>query len=160
MKIIKLTVNKSYVFDEVSMTSGYVGAKLLEGGDDSAYNRIFVTDADKLLIERFWAEACVMVTNILKPYLVSVVNLPIEHGVALDNNYVVELKVSDKFNDSLQSSLEASLFSLFIKVILSKWYDISNKSDSISIQYEIGELVSTIKSILRAAPWRRTLRPF
>ena len=50
MTDIALTVNKESVYEEVAQTTSYTGAKM---NDELAYNRIFTTDEDKSMLERF-----------------------------------------------------------------------------------------------------------
>jgi hypothetical protein len=47
---IILTVNKEKVYEEVAKTTSYTGAKM---DDELAYDRIFTTDEDKSMLERF-----------------------------------------------------------------------------------------------------------
>ena len=49
-----LTIKKSDVYEEVAKTTAYIGAKnKLEDGK-SAFDQVFVTDADLTMIERFF----------------------------------------------------------------------------------------------------------
>lgn len=50
MTDIALTVNKESVYEEVAQTTAYTGAKM---DNELAYNRIFTTDEDKSMLERF-----------------------------------------------------------------------------------------------------------
>ena len=67
MKTIELTVNKANVYDEVAKTTSYTGQKMQ--GDATAYDRIFTTDDDRMMLERFWVEACNGATEQFKPFL-------------------------------------------------------------------------------------------
>ena len=125
---ITLNVNKVYVYDEVAKTTTYAGIKMQ--GDESAYERIFTTDADRMMLERFWTEACSATTEQLKQFIVKVSSHPESHGVELGNNYVAELEMSSSFDTSLTDSIQSSLFSFFVSYIVSKWYKFTNKTEA------------------------------
>lgn len=125
---ITLEVNKAHVYNEVAKTTSYTGDKMQ--GDDTAYDRIFTTDDDRIMLERFWTEACNAATEQFKPFLVQVSSYPESHGVELDRNYNVELELSSSFDENLKGSIESSLFSFFVAMIVSKWYKFTNKSEA------------------------------
>ena len=122
---ICLTVNKANVYDEVAKTTSYEGAKIKD--DNNAYNRIFTTDEDRTMLERFWNEACNISTETFKQFITKVSNLSTSHGVELDNNYDVEMEVSSSYDINLTSSIQASLFSFFVATIVGKWNNFVNK---------------------------------
>lgn len=122
-----MTVIKANVYNEVAKTTSYTGAKMK--GDDDAYDRIFTTDDDRTMLERFWTETCDAVTSQLKPFILSVSDHPESHGIELARNYEVELELSSSFDMNLKGSIESSLFSFFVMGIISKWYKFNNKED-------------------------------
>lgn len=150
MKEVTLTVSKAGVYEEVAKGSNYTGAKMV--GDEGAYERIFVTDEDRLLLERFWVEACSAATAALRPFLVAVSAQPESHGVDLSADYVAELELSSMFDDSLSDSMQGSLFSYFVAALLSKWYKYANKPEAES--YGV-EALGYIEDVVRKAYWRK-----
>ena len=64
---IELNVKKNEVLEEVAKTSSYSGSKMTE--DEGAYERIFTTDADREMLERFWSESQVAVCEAMKKFL-------------------------------------------------------------------------------------------
>lgn len=151
MENVTLEVNKSYVYDEVAKTTAYVGSKMLVE-DANAYDRIFTTDEDRLLLERFWVETCNVATNQFKPFLVSLGSQPISHGVSLANNYVVELELSSSFDTNLQEPISTSLFSFFVSSIVGKWFSFTNKPEANSY---IEGAVSIMEDIMRKMYFKR-----
>lgn len=144
MNVITLTVNKANVYDEVAKTTSYAGAKMQ--GDDSAYDRIFTTDDDRMMLERFWAEACAIATEQFKPFLTSVNSQPESHGVELDRNYIVQLELSSAFDPALTDSIATSLFSFFVALIVSKWYKFTNKNEADNYVAEAAGMLDDVKS--------------
>ena len=119
MNKIELTVNKVDVYDEVAKTTSYAGAKMV--GDEGAYLRIFTTDADQEMLERFWNEAESGAIDQLKPYIGTWSN---EDGLK------VELVLSSGFDINLKDSIQSSLFSYFVAMIVSKWFKLTNKGEA------------------------------
>ena len=150
MKNIELKINKARVYDEVAKTTSYTGVKMQD--DKSAYKRIFTTDADREMLERFWVEACNGATEQFKPFLVSVTDQPMSHGVELEKDYEVKLELSNSFDESLKCSIETSLFSYFVALIVSKWYKFANKDESESYG---GDAAGAIDDVMKKIYYRK-----
>ncbi len=128
MNNITLTVNKEFVYSAIAKISSYAGDKMV--GDDDAYMRIFTTDEDQLMLERFWKEACNVVIGQIKPFIVSVNKNPDSSTVQLANNFVATLEMSSAFDTSLTDNISSSLTSFFIDYIIHKWYKFTNKAEA------------------------------
>lgn len=143
MENFKITINKSYVYDEVAKTTSYVGAKMM-AEDSGAYKRIFTTDDDRMMLERFWSESCSIMTDNLKPFIESVSSHPVSHSIDLSNNYEVTLNLSSSFDTSLTDSIQSSLFSFFVSYIVSKWYKFTNKTEADSYALEATNMMDDV----------------
>ncbi len=155
MKEITITVNKANVYDEVAKTTAYIGAKSVD--DVSAYERVFTTDADREMLERFWAEACNMATTQLKRFVVQVSDNPQRHGVDLAANYEVILKLSELFDDTaLADSISSSMFNFFVASIVGKWCALAAKAEAESYALEAAGLMKEViqKAYHRSRPTR------
>lgn len=139
---VKLSINKASVYEEVAKTTSYTGAKM--EGDEKAYERIFTTDDDRLMLERFWTEASNAATEQLKPFIVSVSEHTEGHGVAMERNYDVELELSNSFDTALRGSIETSMFSFFVATIVSKWYKFTNKQETESYASDAGGMMDDV----------------
>lgn len=124
---ITLKVLKTDVFEEVAKTTAYEGKKAI--GDTEAYERIFATEEDQGMLQRFWDEAASAITESLKRFVINV-----------DDNddgapaYVVNLGLSSSYDTALTPSVGKSLFSYFVNAIVSKWNNFV-KSDGVE-RYE------------------------
>lgn len=147
MNSISLSVNKANVYDEVAKTTSYAGQKLMDG-DATAYERIFTTDEDRLLLERFWVETCNAVTEQLKPFITSIDAQPISHGIDLTRNYNVTLELSSAFDVSLTETIETSLFSFFVASIVSKWYALANKGEAEAMIAEAVGIMNSVQKMI------------
>lgn len=123
IEMIELTIiiDKEEVYEEVSQTTSYTGAKM-EGGDDKTYDRIFTTEADRSQLERFWNESCVAVCEALKEFI-----LEERNG---KESFCVFLGLSSSFDRALEPALKKELFSFFVTNIVCKWYVFTNKKEA------------------------------
>ena len=139
-----LSVNKENVYNEVAKTTSYTGAKM---DDEAAYNRIFTTEEDKTMLERFWNESKSTICGSLKKFLTD----EQESGGA----YTLTLDLSVSFDEILLESMERSLFSFFVMNITAKWYTLANKKEA--TDYAAGA-ASNLEDIMRKAYFKRKPR--
>ena len=132
------------VYNEVAKTSSYTGSKMQ--GDDGAYDRIFTTDDDRTMLERFWSEACNASTEQLKQFIVDVSDNREGNTIDLSRDYVVTLELSSSYDDNLTPSVEASLYSFFVSVIIAKWYKFCNKDESDTYAADAVGMMNDVKS--------------
>lgn len=140
-------INKDTVYKEVAKTTSYTGAKM---DDDTAYDRVFTTDEDKVMLERFWDESKNTICNSLRKILVS----EQEHN----GEYRLILGLSNSFEESLLSSMQRSLFSFFVMNITAKWYTFTNKSEATGYAAEAATNIDDImrKAFFKKKPTRPT----
>lgn len=156
---VSININKANVYNEVAKTSAYTGTKLMEV-DASSYNRIFITDEDYMMLERFWCESCNVATDLLKPFVISVSGgHTLSNSVRLGDNYVVSLQLPENYQASLTSSMEQSLHNFFVSAIVGKWYKFTNKGESETYLAEAGKMLEDVRRKLyhRSKPIR--IRP-
>ena len=117
MANLTLTIEKSDIYEEVAKTTAYIGAKnKLEDGK-SAFDQVFVTDADLTMIERFFNESLDALINVLKRF--------ISVGSVVDGTITWQLEVSSRFDDNLLESIKSSAKSFLVNSIIGKWCEIT-----------------------------------
>lgn len=126
---IVLSIKKANVYDEVAKFTGYVGAKNIED-TGKAYDRVFTTDDDRLMLERFWKEAVGAVTDEVKRFIVTVSNQANSQIVDISEVWTVTLDMPSNFDSNLVDSINDSLFSYAVNSIVSKWFAITNKEEA------------------------------
>ena len=128
--MIEITIKaiKADVLNEVARTTAYEGKK---ASDEGAYERIFTTEEDRSMLQRFWDEAASSMTESLKRFVTSVDD---SYTTSDDGGtpetlpaYVANLSVSSSYDTALTSSVEKSLFSYFVNAIVSKWNNFVKK---------------------------------
>lgn len=142
-----LTVNKEKVYEEVAQTTSYTGAKM---EDEHAYDRIFTTDEDKSMLERFWNESKNTVCNSLKKILLN--------EIEASGEYQLSLGVSSSFDEALTESMNRSLFSFFVMSITAKWYTFTNKEEATGYATEAAIYMEDVmrKAFFKKRPIRPT----
>ena len=112
-----LTIKKSDVYEEVAKTTAYIGAKnKLEDGK-SAFDQVFVTDADMTMIDRFFNESLDALINVLKRF--------ISGGSGADGTITWQLEMPSRFDDNLLESIKSSAKSFLVNSIIGKWCEIT-----------------------------------
>ena len=117
MADLVITIKRSDVYEEVAKTTAYIGAKnKLEDGK-SAFDQVFVTDADLTMIERFFNESMDALRNVLKRF--------ISGGSGADGTFTWQLEMPSRFDDNLLESIKSSANSFLVKSIIGKWCEIA-----------------------------------
>lgn len=117
MADLTISIKKSDVYEVVAKTTAYIGAKnKLEDGK-SAFDQVFVTDADLAMIELFYNESVDILMNLLKRF---VAELNSENG-----NINWKLSMSDRFDNNLGTSITRSATSFLVNSIIGKWCEIT-----------------------------------
>ena len=112
-----LTITKSDIYEEVAKTTAYIGAKnKLEDGK-SAFDQVFVTDADLTMIDRFFNESLDSLINVLKRFI---------SGVSVaDVTITWQLEMPSRFDDNQLESIKSSANSFLVNSIIGKWCEIT-----------------------------------
>ena len=144
---VTLTIDKESVYEEVAQTTSYSGAKM---DDEDAYERIFTTDDDKSMLERFWNESKNTIANSLKRILLN--------EQETDGTYSLQLGLSSSFDEALTESMQRSLFSFFVMNITAKWYTFTNKQEATGYASEAATYIEDImrKAFFKKKPTRQS----
>ena len=145
MEQVTFKVVKANVYEEVAKTTSYTGAKMM-AGDESAYSRIFTTDEDRLMLERFWTEAANAVVDIFKPFVLEVSDLTESHCCDLTKDFEATLELSGSYDTSLNNTVGSSLFSFFTSFIVGKWYKFTNKQEADGALADASVFLDDVKS--------------
>ena len=141
------SLNKNNIFEEVAKTTLYTGVKM--DTDEKAYERIFTTDEDKIILNRFWEESKNTVCDFLKRILSSVNERSDILTIVFD--------LSSSFDTGLKSSMQSSLISFFVMNITSKWFNLTNKKEAESCAAEAATYLEDVKR--KALYKKRPTRP-
>ena len=109
-----LTITKNDIYEEVAKTTAYIGKKTTVEDGKSAFDQIFVTEADLAMIERFFNESLDALRNVLKQFISGV-----------DGTITWKLDMPSRFDDNLLSSINSSANSFMVNSIIGKWCEIT-----------------------------------
>lgn len=112
-----LTIKKNDIYEEVAKTTAYIGKKTTVEDGKSAFDQIFVTEADLAMIGRFFNESLDALRNVLKRF--------ISGGSGADGTISWELDMPSRFDDNLLSSINSSAKSFMVNSIIGKWCEIT-----------------------------------
>lgn len=136
MQSVSITVDKSKVYEEVAKTTSYIGEKHPEGV--VSYERIYTTDDDEQLLERFFAEGTDLMTNLLRRFIVSGTTdgstgegggTTDEGSTDKNGSWTLNLSLSCRYDTNLSASINSSAFSFLVNYIIAKWNEIANKDE-------------------------------
>ena len=66
MADITIQIDKQEVYEEVSKVTAYIGGKNVDANGKTLYDQVFVTDADKEMIDSFFSSATSNVATALE----------------------------------------------------------------------------------------------
>lgn len=112
-----LTIEKNDIYEEVAKTTAYIGKNTKLEDGKSAFDQIFVTEADLAMIERFFNESLDALRNVLKRF--------ISGGSGVDGTINWELDMPSRFDGNLLSSINSSANSFLVNSIIGKWCEIA-----------------------------------
>lgn len=112
-----LTIKKSDIYEEVAKTTAYIGKKTTVEDGKSAFDQIFVTEADLAMIVRFFNESLDALRNVLKRF--------ISGGLGVDGTITWNLDMPSRFDENLLSSINSSANSFMVNSIIGKWCEIT-----------------------------------
>lgn len=112
-----LTIKKNDIYEEVAKTTAYIGKKATVEDGKSAFDQIFVTEADLSMIERFFNESLDALRNVLKRF--------ISGGSGVDGTINWKLEMPSRFDGNLLDSINSSANSFLVNSIIWKWCEIA-----------------------------------
>lgn len=111
--LLRVSVNKTDIFDEVRKTSSYIGAKALTDIGDSSYKHIAAQKEDIEMLNRFWDEACAEVVRIAKDF--------VSDNISTDDVFQLSLSMPDNYNRAFDKSLIVEISSFIVYSVLANW---------------------------------------
>lgn len=118
MANLSISITKNSIYEEVAKTTAYLGAKNKLDDGKSAFDQIFVTDADLAMIERFYNESKDALLNLLKRFMPTI-------GSSTDGNINWTLSMSSRFDTNMSGSITSSATSFIVNSIVAKWCEIT-----------------------------------
>ena len=132
-----LTIKKNDIYEEVAKTTAYIGKKATVEDGKSAFDQIFVTEADLAMIERFFNESLDALRNVLKRF--------ISGGSGVDGTINWDLDMPSRFDGNLLSSINSSANSFLVNSIIGKWCEIAANEKVKEYADNAAELLLDIK---------------
>ena len=113
MKNLAIKIDRNAIMQEVSLASAYAGAK--SGNEEEAsFDRVALVESDAALITRFWYETAGVICGKLQPLILA--------SSLDDESLEMELRLSGSYDESLNDSVKADIFSCFSSGVTARWF--------------------------------------
>lgn len=121
MADITIQIDKQEVYEEVSKVTAYIGGKNVDANGKTLYDQVFVTDADKEMIESFFSSATSNVATALKHTL--------KDMETNDIGFILTLRMPGNFRKTMEKPLTESIIEYIENSIVAAWCDITKKDE-------------------------------
>ena len=122
MQNLVITISKDSVYEEVAKATAYLGAKNVDANGKNLFDQVFVTDADKAMLEGYWADAIKNLVFALQRNVGKVNELGDEEG-----SVGIGLGMTDNWNEKLKGALDECLKQYVTNKVLADWCAVSYK---------------------------------
>ena len=147
MADITIQIDKQEVYEEVSKVTAYIGGKNVDANGKTLYDQVFVTDADKEMIDSFFSSAISNVATALEHTL--------KNMETNDIGFNLTLRMPGNFRTTMEKPLTESIIEYIENSIVAAWCDITKKDEE-SYATEASALLQQINAMqyLRQRPKR------
>ena len=121
MADITIQIDKQEVYEEVSKVTAYIGGKNVDANGKSLYDQVFVTDADKEMIDSFFSSATSNVATALEHTL--------KDMETNDIGFNLTLRMPGNFRTTMEKPLTESIIEYIENSIVAAWCDITKKDE-------------------------------
>ena len=147
MADITIQIDKQEVYEEVSKVTAYIGGKNVDANGKTLYDQVFVTDADKEMIDSFFSSATNNVATALEHTL--------KDMETNDIGFNLTLRMPGNFRTTMERPLKESIIEYIENSIVAAWCAITKKDEE-SYATEASALLQQINAMqyLRQRPKR------
>lgn len=112
MKNVPIKINKAEIFERVSLSSAYTGAKDIK--DPAIYDRVATINEDETLLTGFWQETCGIITEKLREFILSIEDSADELSITME--------LSGSYDEALTPSVVEDLKGVLTTGIAGRWF--------------------------------------
>ena len=121
MADITIQIDKQEIYEEVSKVTAYIGGKNVDAKGKTLYDQVFVTDADKEMIDSFFSSATSNVATVLEHTL--------KDMETNDIGFNLTLRMPGNFRTTMERPLTESIIEYIENSIVAEWCDITKKDE-------------------------------
>lgn len=127
--IVNIEISKSDVYQRVRTLASYLGSKDEQGGDKGSYDRISLSEADDIMLDRVWSKCVTALVAVYKRYL--------KTNNSTSTEFNITLSMPLAFNSGLHKlSLEEATAEYLANDVLAEVLEIENSDKD--VQYYSG----------------------
>ncbi len=123
-----VTIDKSTVFEEVNKQTSYTGAK----AGATLYDKVRLKTDDEAMLERWWCDACGLVTTLSVPYVASISVLT----PSSTSDFTLTLSLPSNFNSAQSVLLTATANEIVCDYLLQQWFNLLGVDDKAKVAAE------------------------
>lgn len=112
--IVEYNYSKDDILNEVDKTTAYLGAKQVSEGN--LYGRISTIAEDREMLNRFFHEACAMISGIGKKFIKT------SSFGEDDENFYIEYSLPESWNEAMEAPLKQDIYSFIVNYIIARWF--------------------------------------
>ena len=150
MQEIKLDIDKTDLYNEVAKTTAYIGGKNVDANGNNLYKQVFVTNADREMLQRSWSEAVDNVNTVLGNVL--------KQSVDEDEDWCIDLVMPNNFPKEMTQTLQSTITNYAVSKMVADWCAIVDKEEVETYVNQSGALLAQMGSITYKR--RRPVRNF
>lgn len=109
-----VTIHKSTVFEEVNKQTSYTGAK----AGATLYDKVRLKTDDETMLERWWCDACGLVTTLSVPFVSGITSLT----PSTTSDFTLTLLVPSNWNTAQGVILTATANEIVCDYLLQQWF--------------------------------------
>jgi hypothetical protein len=121
-------IEKSSVFDEVNKQTSYTGAK----AGATLYDKVRLKTDDETMLERWWCDACGLITTLSVPFVTSISNLTLD----VTSNFTITLTLPPSWNKNQAQVLHATANEIVCDYLLQQWFLLLGLDDQAKVAAE------------------------
>ncbi|WP_308007649.1 hypothetical protein [uncultured Prevotella sp.] len=121
MADITIQIDKQEVYEDVSKVTAYIGGKNVDTNGKTLYDQVFVTDADKEMIDSFFSSATSNVATALEHTL--------KDMETNDIGFFLTLRMPGNFRTTMEKPLTESIIEYIENSIVAAWCSITKKDE-------------------------------
>ena len=121
-----IEIDQRAVFEDVHLSTNYGGAKMAQDG--SLFEHVRTDEYNDEILSRYWSESQAAVDVAFRRIKAS--------SVDANGRYTLVLNVGSNFDTENVVGIERALHSYFVKSIVSRWYALTNKEESVGVSVE------------------------
>lgn len=116
-----ILIESTEVYEEVAKTTAYIGGKAVDGNGGNLFDQVFVTEADREMLDGFFRDA---VNNVA-----AALDHTLKDMTETDGDMAITLRLPGNFNTAMLKPLEQSVTEYVKNSVIAAWCAVVKKDE-------------------------------